>query len=302
MIAGVPPVSAQSYPTRPVRIITAPAGGGNDFAARLIAQNLAPALGQPVIVDNRQTGLTAPIAAEAAPDGHTLLLTANFMWIAPLMQKTTYDPVKSFAPVSLIVTSPHVLVVHPSLAAKSVKELIALARARPGELNYAAAEPGSANQLTGELFKSIAGVNIVAVTYKGAGPGVIALLGGQVQLMFVSPASVAAHIAAGKLRALGVSSARPSALFPELPPVSATLPGFEFGSTYAIFAPARTPVDIVRRLNREIVKVLSLADVKEKFFTVRIETVGSSAEELAATVRSDMIKWAKVIKDAGLGE
>lgn len=224
------------------------------------------------------------------------------MWIAPLMQKTSYDPVKSFAPVSLILTSPHVLVVHPSVAANTVKELIALAKSKPGELNYAAAEPGSANQLTGELFKSIAGVNIVGITYKGAGPAVIALLGGQVQMMFTSPASVAAHIAAGKLRALGVSSAKPSALFPELPPVAASLPGFEFASTYAMFAPARTPQATVRLLKREIVKVLGLPDVKEKFFAVRVETVGTTPEELAATVRADMIKWAKVIKDAHIGE
>ncbi|MBI4191904.1 MAG: tripartite tricarboxylate transporter substrate binding protein, partial [Betaproteobacteria bacterium] len=169
------------------------------------------------------------------------------------------------------------------------------AKARPGELNYAAAEPGSANQLTGELLKAMAGVNIVAITYKGAGPGVIALMGGQVQLMFSSAASVTPHIKSGRLRALAVSSAMPSALLPGVPAVAATLPGYEFVTTYAIFAPARTPAAIISRLNREVVRALDQADVKEKFLNVGVETVGSSPEQLAATVESDMVKWGKII-------
>jgi len=283
-------------------VTTAP-GGGNDFAARLIAPALAGGLGQQVIVDNRSsTVVPGDIVAKSPPDGYSILLAASTFTIGPLLiRNSPYDPVQDFAPITLAVSSPNILVVHPTLPATSIKELIALARSKPGELNYATSGIGSSAHLAAELFKSMAGVNIVHVPYKGAGPASIDLVAGQVQLAFGNTTTVMPHVKAGRLRALAVSTAQPSVLVPGLPTVaSAGLPGFESASMVGILGPARTPSAIVERLNRELVRVLNLPDVKEKFSNVGMETVGSTPAHLNATMKSEIARLGKVIRDAGI--
>lgn len=303
MVLGAGAASGQNYPVKPVRVVSIGAGGGGDIAARLIAQRLSASLGRQVIVDNRGGGLLAgEIVAKAPPDGYTLLSYGSTIWLLPLLQdNVSYDPVRDFAPISLVTRSPNILVVHPSVPAKSTGDLIALARARPGDLNYASGATGAITHLAVELFKSMAGVNFTKVNYKGSGAAANALLAGEVQLMFPSAGTAAPHIRSGRFRALAVTSAEPSALAPGLPTVAASgLPGYEAVAVQGMFAPAGTPASIINRLHREIVQVLNSADVKEKLFNVGIEVVGSSPEQFAAMMKSDMAKWGKVIKDAGI--
>jgi len=302
--AGV--ASGQNYPVKPIRIITAEAGGGNDFAARLLAQRLTRSLGQPAIVENRGGAggaIAAETAAKAAPDGYTLLLYAGNVWTIPLLRSNVQYEVQDFAPITWIARSPNTVVVHPSLPVKNIKELIALAKARPGQLNYASGGSGSATHLSVELFKAMASVNIVRVPYKGNAPALNDLVAGQVQVMFPTAATVAPHLTSGRLRALAVTSAEPSVLAPGLPTVaSAGLPGYESISIYGLFAPSKTPPAIVRLLNQECAQYLRTTEVKERFFKMGVETVGSTPEEFAAAIKSDMTKMAKVIKDAGIRE
>ncbi len=304
VILGVT-VQAQDFPDKPIRIVTSGVGGGNDFAARLIAQGLSGSLGQRVIVENRP-GASGIIAAQtvsnALPDGYTLLLYSGSIWLLPVLRNDVpYDPVRDFSPITLAVSSPNILVVHPLLPVKSVKGLIALAKARPGELNNAGGESGSTTHLAAELFKAMAGVKIVHVPYKSGATRMADLIAGHVQLMFATAGSVMLHVKSGRLRALAVTSAQPSALVPGVPTVAASgLSGYESESPFAIFAPAKTPTTIINRLNQEIVGVLNKADVKERFFSAGVEIVGSSPGQLAATVKSEMARMAKVIKDAGI--
>jgi tripartite-type tricarboxylate transporter receptor subunit TctC len=301
MVLSAGMVFGQNYPNKPIRIVASAAGGSGDFAARLIAQGLTGALGQQVVVDNRGGIIPGEIVSKAPPDGYTLLIDAASFWIGPLLQETPYDPVKDFAPVTLTDSAPNVLVVNPSLPVKSVKELIALAKARPGELNYGSSSTGSTPHLAAELFNNMAGVKIVRVPFKGSGPAVISLLGGQVQLMFATAGSVAPHVKSGRLRALAVASPQPSALAPGLPTIAASgVPGYEAVAFEGMFAPAKTPVAIIDRLSQEIARVLNRAEVKERFFNAGVETVGSTPEEFAAAIRSNVAKWGKLIKDAGI--
>jgi len=295
-------VCAQDYPTKPVRIVTGSVGGGNDQIARQIAQGVSGPLGQPVIVENRPSGvIPGDMVAKASPDGYTLLVTSAILWIGPLMQKSPYDPVKDFAPITLLATTPNVLVVHPSLPAKSVGELIAAAKAKQGALNYASAGAGGSTHLAAELFKSMAGVDIVKISYRGAGPAIVDLLGGQVHLMFATAGSVTPHIKSGKVRALAVTSAQPSVLVPGLPTIAASgVPGYVSASPYGMFATAGTPGAIIRRLNKEVVGVISTPEIRERFLNLGVEVVGSSPEQLASTVKSEMARMGKVIKDAGI--
>ena len=303
LAAGAP--FAQGFPAKPIHIVTSEPGGGNDFAARLIAQGLAAGLGQPVIVDNRG-GASGAIAGEtvakAPPDGHTLLLYGSNIWLLPfLRERVPYDPANDLAPVTLAVRAPNILVVHPSLPVKSVKELIALARARPGALNYGSGATGSSSQIATELFKATAKIDIVQIPYKGNGLALNALIAGEVQLAFATPGSVTAHIKSGRLRALAVTSAQPSPLLPGLPSVAASaLPGYEALSIVGVFAPARTPAPVIAKLNQEIVSVLKRADVRARFINSGVEPVGSSPEEFAVTVKSEMTRLGKVIRDAGI--
>ena len=294
---------AQSFPAKPVRIVTSGIGGAGDIAARLIGQALSPGLGQPVIVDNRASSfIPAEVVAQSAPDGHTLLLYGSVIWLAPfLWDNVRYDPVKDLAPITLAVTSPNVLVVHPSLPVRSVPELVKFAKARPGQLNYGIASPGSSGSLAAELFRSMAGLDMVRINYKGAGAMLNDVIAGAVHLSFATASSAATHTKSGRLRALAVTSSKPSALFPGLPTVaSAGLRGFESASTTGIFAPAGTPAPVIGRLNEEIVKALRTAAVSDRFMSAGSEIVASPPGQLAALVQSDMAKYGKLIRDIGV--
>ncbi len=296
---GLHPTWAQNYPSRPVRILTAEPGGVTDFAARLIAQGMTISLGQQVIVENRGVTSSAESAAKATPDGYSLLALGSSVWIGPLMQKMPYDPVKDFSPITLTTTSPNILVVHPAVPVTSIRELITLAKARPGELNYASATIGSISHLGGELFKVMAGVNIIRIAYKGTGQALNDVIGGQVQLMFPNAGSGLPHVKSGRLRALAVTSATPSALLPDLPTVAASgVPGYEASSMTAMFAPARTPDALIKRLNQQITRIVSGADVKKKLLDSGVEPAAGPPEQLASTVKSEMARFGKLIKDA----
>ena len=302
MISGMGAGYGQDYPNKPIRIVTASPGGGTDFVARQIALGISGPLGQQVIVENRPSGvIPGETVAKSAPDGYTLLATGGILWMGPLLQKTPYDAVRDFSPISLTATSPNVVVVHPSLPVKSVKELIALAKSKPGELNYGAAGVGGSSHLSGELFNAMAGINIVRVAYKGTPVVITELIGGQIQVAFSSATSVAPHIKSNRLRALAVTSVEPSALVPGAPTVAAAgLPGYEAAGLDAIMAPAKTPAPIINRLNQEVVRTLNRPDVKEKLLTVGSESATASPEATAAKIKSEIARWGKVIKDAGI--
>ena len=296
-------VSGQAYPNKPVRIVTAGVGSAGDIAARLVAQGLAGGLGQQVVVDNRSSGvIPVEVVARAAADGYTLLLYGNVIWLSPYLQdNVSYDPVQDLSPITLVATSPNILAVHPSLPAKSVKELIMLAKARPGELNYSSGGAGSSSHLAGELFKSMAGVNIIRVEYKAGGVALSDLIGGQVQMTFAPVSGVAPHAKTGRLRALAVTGLEPSALAPGLPTVAAAgLPGYESVSIIGLFAPGKAPAAVVERLNRESVRTIQSPEVKEKFLNAGVEVVGSSPEALAIKMKSVIAAIAKLIKDTGI--
>ena len=291
---------AEDYPSRPIRMLATEAGGGIDFVARLIAQGLTESLRHQVIVDNRGNQ-AAQIAANAPPDGYTLALLGPPMWVWPLLQQAQYDPVRDFAPVALVASSANVLVVHPSLPVNSVRELIAYARARPGSLNYASSLIGSSNHLAAELFKFMAGVDIVRISYKGAAQALTDLIGGAVQLSFPSAAAARPHINSSRLRALAVTGAAPSALLPGLPTMAASgVPGYESVAMFGVLAPARTPAAIIARLNQDIVRYLKRTDIKEKFADGGNEAVGSTPARFAAAIASDMANIGRLIKATGM--
>ena len=298
--------AADAYPAKPVRFVVAfPPGGGTDIIARAIAQKLAERIAQQVVVDNRPGAggnIGTDIVAKSAPDGYTMLMgSAGPLAInASLFGKMPFDPIKDLAPVTLAASTPNVLVVHPSLRAATVKELIALAKARPGEINFASSGHGTPAHLAGELFDSMAGVKMVHVPYKGAAPALADLLGGQVQLMFSTMPPALPHVKDGKLRALAVTSAKRSPAAPDLPTLDEiALPGFEANTWHGVVVPAGTPATIVARLNREIVAILHLPDVVERFSSQGAEALGSTPEEFAAYIRSETLKWAKVVRDSG---
>jgi tripartite-type tricarboxylate transporter receptor subunit TctC len=297
--------AAQIYPERPIRVLAAEVGGGADFIVRIISQGISGTLGQQMVIDNRPGSpiIPAQIAAKARSDGYTLLFYGNQVWLLPFLQEAPYDPVADFAPISLVVKAPNLVVVHPSAAANSIKELIALAKASPGAINYGSGPNGSSNHLAAELFKFMAGVNITRITYQGTAPALNGVLGGHVQLMFSTTAGGWAHVKSGKLRALAVTSAEPTVLAPGLPTVAASgLPGYESTAVFGFFAPAGTPDIPIRRLNTEIVQFLGKTDVKEKFLGAGVEAVGTSPAQLAAAMKSDMARMSKVIANAGMRE
>ncbi len=295
---------AQNFPSKPIRIVTGDVGGTADVIARMVANGIGPGLGQQVIVENRG-GASGAIAVQAVskapPDGYTLLFYASALWLAPLMGNVPWDPVKDFAPVALAASAPNVLVVHPSLPARSVRELVALAKARPGALNYGSGGVGGSPHLAGELFKSMAGVDIVRIVYKGTGPAIIDLIGGHVQLMFSSAGALATHVRSGRLRALAVTSLKPSALAPGLPTVAESgVPGFVTVGYYPLFAPAATPASLVNRLQQEVAQTVGRPEMKERFINAGVEPVGGTPEELAALLKSEMTMWGKLFKQAGI--
>jgi tripartite-type tricarboxylate transporter receptor subunit TctC len=302
--AAVPAADAawgQAYPARPIRFLTTGLGGSTDLAARTVAQGLTDSAGWSVVVDNRGSTIVASdMVSKAPPDGYSILVITDGLWRGPLFQKMPFDPVKDFAPVTLVSRSPNILVVHPALPVKSVKELIALAKARPGELNYGAGAIGASTHLSSELFKVMAGVNIVHVPYKSTGGAVIPLISGQLQLMFGTTGTIMTHIKSGKVRALAISTAQPSPLAPDLPTVAVAggLPGFESAATAGVFGPAGLPPTLVKRLHEEIGRVLLRPEVKERFFNQSVDIVGASPQETAAFVKSDMATTARIIKEA----
>ncbi len=302
-VLGAGAVCAQGFPSKPLRFLTTGIGGSTDLAARTVAQGLTDSMGWNVVVDNRGSTIVASdMVSKAPPDGYTILVITDGLWRGPLFQKMPFDPVKDFAPITLTSRSPNILVVHPALPVKSVKELIALAKARPGELNYGAGAIGASTHLASEMFKVMAGVDIVHVPYKSTGGAVTPLLSGQLQVMFGTTGTVTTHIKSGRLRALAVSTAQPSALAPGLPTIAAAgnLPGYESAATAGVFAPAGTSQTIIKRLHEEISRALVRPEVKERFFNQGVEVLGTSPEQTADFLKSDMATTARVIKDAGI--
>jgi tripartite-type tricarboxylate transporter receptor subunit TctC len=307
--AAMPALShaaGESYPNKPLRIVTAEAGGGADYVARVLAAELTPMLGQQVIIDNRRGGsgvIAIETAAHAQSDGYTLLVYNNGMWILPLLRKVSYEPLRDFAPVAAVVKTTNVLVVHPTLEVKSVSDLIALAKRKPGELNFASAGSGSTTHLAGELFNAAAGVKITHVPYKGSASALNDLLGGRVPVMFPNAASVMPHVKSGRLRALAVTSRTRSALLPDLPPVAASgLPGYESVVTFGLFVPARTPPTIVNRLHGSVAALLAKADVKDKFAMVAAEPAGDTPAAFSQAIAAEAQKLGRLIRDAGIRE
>ena len=297
---------AQSFPTKPVRLIVPfAAGGSTDIIARVVATKLNEMWGSPVLVDNRAGGSTVigtDIVAKAAPDGHTLLVTpAPFTIVPSLIPKLPYDPARDFEPITLINTTPLVVVVHPGVPAKSIKELIALARARPGALNYGSSGSGGSNHLAGELFNAMAGVKMVHVPYKGNAPALTDLVGGHVDVVFNGLTSALPFIKSGRLRALGMTSLNRSATLPQVPTLDeAGLKGFQAVAWNGLTAPARTPKDVVAKVNADVLKVIRSPELVEKLRAEGSDPVGNTPEQYARFLREEIAKWSKVIKAANI--
>jgi len=294
------------YPARPVRLIVpfAPAGSA-DALARTLQPSLSEALGQPVVIDNRpgaSSTIGTEMAARAAPDGYTLVMITTTHTVNPsLLAKLPYDSVKDFSPVSLVVSQPNILVVHPSVPVKSVKELVALAKAKPNSLNFASGGNGSSPHLSGELFKLVAAIEITHIPYKGSGPGVTDLLGGHVQMMFAGPLALEQHIKSGRLRALAVADRRRSTVVPDIPTMTeAGFPGVETGTWYGILAPARTPPAIVTSLQRTIARTVQMPDLKSRIVNQGVDIVASSPDDFHKFIIAEIAKWSRVVQKAGV--
>ena len=294
------------YPARPVRLIVpfGPAGSA-DALARTLQPSLSDTLGQPVVIDNRpgaSSTIGTEMAARAAPDGYTLVMITTTHTVNPsLLAKLPYDSVKDFAPVSLVVSQPNILVVHPSVPVKSVKELVALAKAKPNTLNFASGGNGSSPHLSGELFKLVAAIEITHIPYKGSGPGVTDLLGGHVQMMFAGPLALEQHIKSGRLRALAVADRRRSTVVPDIPTMTeAGFPGVETGTWYGILAPARTPPAIVTSLQRTIARTVQMPDLKSRIVNQGVDIVASSPDDFHKFIIAEIAKWSRVVQKAGV--
>jgi tripartite-type tricarboxylate transporter receptor subunit TctC len=298
---------AEVYPAKPIRMIVAyPPGGGTDIVGRTIAQKLGETLGQSVVVENRggaSGNIGTEIAARAAPDGYTVLMgnvAPNAINVS-LFKNLPFDPVADFAPVSLVASTPNILVVHPSTPARTVKEVVALARSRPGTLNFASAGVGSSSHLAGELFRILAGADIVHVPYKGAGPAMVDVLSGQVQLYFATMPAAMPHVKSGKLVPIAVTSLKRSQALPDVPTIAESgVPGYEASTWYGLLAPAHSPDAAIARLHESVVKILGDAALRAKLADQGFEPVGDSPKEFAAYIRSEIAKWGKVIRDAGI--
>jgi tripartite-type tricarboxylate transporter receptor subunit TctC len=293
------------YPAKPIRLLVGyPPGGPNDTQARLVAQRLNASLGQPVIVDNRAGAdgiIAADMVAKANPDGYTLILVSAGHAISHNFHRSLpFDPLRDFQPIAMISTSPFVLVVHPSLKAQTVAELVTLARSQPGKLIYGSAGEGSSLHLAAALFLVMTGTSMVHVPYKGGAPATTDLLAGQVQLIFNNVLSAMPHVRSGRLRALGVTSSARAAAFPDVPAIAETVPGYEVTAWYGILGPAKMPAALVTRLNAEIGKALAIADVREKLRASGLDVAGGPPERLDRHIRTEYAKWVKVVKEAGI--
>ena len=293
----------QPYPVRPIRMITTAPGSGTDLLARMIAQGMATRMGQQTVVDNR--GLIGiELAAKAAPDGYTLLLYTSPLWLTPVFRDdVAWDVLRDFVPLIAPTTTPNVLLVHPSLPVKTVPELVAYAKARPGELNYASGSTAASAHIAAELFKHLAGVDLVRVNFKGTGPAMTAVMSGEVQVVFPAAGTAMSYVRSGKLRALGVTSARASTLAPGLPTVAEQgLPGYESSSVTGVFAPAKTPPHVVSRLHEEMLGVLVTPEVKEKLFATGLEVLALPPAEFETFIRREVARMDVMVKRAGLKE
>ena len=300
------PAQAQSYPTKPIRLIVpfAP-GGGTDITARAIALKLTEAWGQSVVTDNRAGAngtIGVDLAAKAPADGYTLtMISSSHSVNVSLYSKLPYDLIRDFAPITQATSKPYALVVHPSVPAKSIKELIALAKAKPGALNYGSSGTGGLSHLSGALLASLAGIDITHIPYKGGAPALTDVIAGQIQMLFSTLLQSQAQLKAGRLRALAVTTAKRSPAAPELPTLQeAGVPGYEVAGWYGVMAPAQTPQTIVARLNREIVKILHTREVGERLSADGSEPVGSTPQQFGAHIKSEVAKWKKVVKEAGI--
>jgi tripartite-type tricarboxylate transporter receptor subunit TctC len=307
LLVGLPHAAAQGYPSKPVRIINPfAAGGGLDVLLRPLAQKLSEGLKQPVVTDNKAGAngmIGSELVAKAAPDGYTLLAgtTGALSLNSIVYPKLSYDPLKDFAPISSFAESGFLLSIHPSVPAQNVQELIALAKARPGELTYASFGVASSSHLLAELFSMVAGIKMVHVPYKGSAPAVVDLLAGQVMLMFDSMQSQMPQVRAKRLRALGLAAVKRSAAAPDIPTLAeAGLPGVEGGSWYGLLAPAGTPREIVERLHAEVRKALAYPELRERFESAGADPVGNTPEEFAAQIRADIEKWGRVVRAADI--
>jgi len=307
LLGAAATAGAQSnYPNRPVRVIVpSSAGGGTDIVARIIAPELSKRLGQQVVIDNRPgagTMIGIELASKAPADGYNLLMGLSTLAInSALYKKVPYDPVRDFAPITVAVSSASIIVVHPSLPVKSVKELIAFARARPGQINYASAGTGTYPHMTMELFLSMAKLKMAHIPYKGTGPAMIDMLAGHTAVMAATILTGMPQIRAGRLRPLGITSKARSPVAPEIPTIAeAGLPGFESVQWYALLAPAKTPRDIVTRLHAEMVRVLQQPEIRQRFAADGADPVGNTPEEFAQFIQSELVKWAKVARGAGI--
>lgn len=299
--AGASVCSAQSYPTKPVRIHTANPGTSAEFVARLLADQMSAPLGQQVVVENRPAGaVLASGVAKAAPDGYILLVTGANLWTAPVLQDMPYDPLKDFATITTATRAPNVLVVTPSLGVKTVADLIRVAKARPGELNFSTGASGSSSHIAGELFKSAAGVAIERIAYKGQADEDADMIAGRVHMNFGVGMSWVAQIRAGKVVALATAGAQRSSLYPDLPTVGETVPGFVAEALFGLWAPAKTPEAVIRRLNQEAVRGLERPEARERLLKVGQEPVGGSPEQLTESMKSDMAKLSRIIQAGGI--
>lgn len=301
------PAAAQQYPVKPIRMIIGfPPGGGTDIIGRIVGQRLNDALGQQILPDNRGGAsgqIAAELAAKAPPDGYTVMMAhiAAMSILPSLYPKLPYDPVKDFAPISLVAVSPNLVIIHPSLPVKSIKELIALARSRPGQIHYESSGIGTVQHLAGELFKLQAKVNLLHVPYKGAGPAIIDLVAGHVQLGFDVVPVAGTQVKAGKVRALGVTSAKRSALFPDLPTVTESgVADFDMSTWWGLVAPSAVNKDIIARLHGETIKVLRQKDVADRIADQGAEVVGNMPAEFASFIRAERVKYARIVKEANI--
>ena len=306
VVGAAMPAGAQDYPTKPIRfIVPYPPGGGTDIIARIVQEKLTQGLGQPVVIENRGGAggaVGTEVVAKSAPDGYTVLFTLSSHTINPLLYRLPFDTEKDFAPISLVASLPQIVAVYPQLPVKNMQELIALAKAYPGKLNFASVGNGSPSHIAGELLKLKAGIDLVHIPYKGGGPAVADALAGQVQVLIVSIPAAMSQVKSGRLRPIAVTTLKRSPAAPEIPTVaeSAGIPDYEVDSWYAMFAPAKTPPAIVARLQQEIARAVQLPEIKEKLLQQGADAVGGSSAELERVVKSELRKWDAVIRQAGI--
>jgi len=305
MLALASAAQAQDYPSKPIRLVVPFSPGGPvDIVGRLTAQKLSEEFAQQVVVDNRAGGggnIAIEIVARSAPDGYTLLMGANGTnAINPsLYPKLAVNPATELVPIGMVASSPMILVIHPSVSAHSIKELVALAKAKPGAISFASSGNGSTAHLSGELFKSMTGIDIVHIPYKGAGPALTDLVGGQVQIMFTGISSTLPYVKSGRLKALAVSSEKRVPILPDVPAVNEEIAGYEVNTWYGVFAPVQLPKAYVGKLNQTLAKIFTTTDARQRLAALGAEPVTMSPEQFALVVRKEIVKWAKVIKESG---